>query len=186
GLHAEGVVVLATLVHVGEQDRAGVRGHLVRDLRGDDDHAVVVAADHVTRTVLDAAAGDRPLDLDHLDALGNDRAPTLAHGHGGALADDLAGVAAVAVADDADGVGPHGGHGVLRTPESDLGSASGVHHDDVAGCEIIGQLAVAVALEPDAVRIDDVLGGVELPHRLVGGDAPHGGGVTPELHALPE
>src|SRR5688572_16875239 len=154
-------------------------GHLDRD----DHEAVVVAADDVAWAHLRPADADRCLQLDDFNAAGNDGAATALAGHGGRLHRDLAGVAALAVGDDADAAPLLYAHRILRAPEADVLGAADVGDDDAARLDQVIEAAalMAVLAEPDAVRIDDVVGRVELPHGLVGWHAAHGHRRAPEF-----
>src|SRR5215212_11133165 len=45
---------------------------------------------------------------------------------------------------------------------------------------------VRYLLEPDAMRPDNLLGGIELPHRPIGWNTANRQGDAPELDAIPE
>ena len=100
------------------------------------------------------------LHLDRLDAARDDGAAAATGADRGLLQRDLAGVAAVAVGDDADPARLHDAERVLRSPEADLRRAADVGDDDVPGLDQIVQPPALVAhlAEPEAVRVDDVLG----------------------------
>src|SRR5918997_1465486 len=135
--HVECLVMRAARLHVGNENRLGVTGHFLSDLKRHNDEAVVVTADDIARTNLGSTQSDRGLSLDSFDPAGNDGAAAALGADGSFLLQDLRRIPALPVRDDSNGSCLHGPQGVLRTPEADVVGSANVRDNHVARLDVI-------------------------------------------------